>query len=244
MFDMTKQFLQENGYHVVHVHSDDPTVRNAVVAGMTEKGYHMYGMSVIDKTIQYTFVDMAKASELREMHDASCRNSLGGLVQDNPNGLVARLISGLRLTGKRKPPSARTEPELGLRDTQHYPPHHLAAQLLDSSTTVVAEDQSREFSGQRRRKESEVDSSVLGQANLHPIVGEAPGGSRTSMIPDACAPSSARAARFDADDAPSSRYTPASYDPPSERSSSSGWGGSSDSSSSSGDSGGGGGGCD
>lgn len=233
MFDMTKEFLQKDGYHVVHVHSDDTTVLDAVVVGMAEKGYHVYGMSVIGKTTQYTFVDQAKSDELRAMHEASCRNSLGGLVQDNPNGLIARLISGMRLGGKRKPPSSRSEPALNLRDTQHYPPHHLADQLRDSSITVIAEDQSREFPGQRRRQQSEVD----------PIVGESPGGSRLSMAPDACAPSSARAARFHADVEPVSRYTPASYDPPSERSTGSGWGGSSDSGGSS-DNSGGGGGCD
>lgn len=77
MFDMTKEFTAEKGYHVVEIHGSDQAVHDAVIEGLRVKGYSVYGRSVRETSVQLTFVTEEFREVLKERHLHSCRNSLG-----------------------------------------------------------------------------------------------------------------------------------------------------------------------
>ena len=79
MFDMTKEFTAEKGYHVVEIHGSDQAVHDAVIEGLRVKGYSVYGRSVRETSVQLTFVTEEFREVLKERHMYSCRNSLAGI---------------------------------------------------------------------------------------------------------------------------------------------------------------------
>lgn len=89
MFKMQERFKAVDGYHVIEIHDKDEVFRQAVIEAMKVKGYDVYGFSDLGDSVQYNFVTAEFAEVLKERHHESCRNSAGGLVNQQ---FLGRLI--------------------------------------------------------------------------------------------------------------------------------------------------------
>lgn len=89
MFKLEDDFKGQDGYHVVELHSQDEEFAKILVEAMKLKGYDVYAFSDRGGSKQYAFVTAEFAEVLKERHHASCRNSLGGVIDPQA---VSRLL--------------------------------------------------------------------------------------------------------------------------------------------------------